>query len=131
PVQARWLSPVDKETLLARLARENVAEHRDLKRALQDSRVIALGFVTFGILFGIYGTGLWLPQIVGDMGFSPLATGFVVAVPYSATIGVMVWWSASSDRRQERIRHTGYPLLIAAAAYAVAAIARNDAVSLI
>ena len=131
PVTARWLPEGDKRKVLDWLARENMEEHRELARALRDVRVLVLGVVTFGILFGIYGTGLWLPQIVRDMGFTPLLTGFVVAVPYAATIGVMVWWSASSDRKQERIRHTGYPLLIAAAAFAVAAIARNDAVSLI
>lgn len=131
PSRAKWLAKNDKRKLLDRLKRENVEEHRDLLRALKDPRIIALGLVTFGILFGIYGTGLWLPQIVADMGFSPLLTGFVIAVPYTVTIGVMVWWGASSDRRQERIRHTGFPLLVAAGAFAIAAIAQQNAVSLV
>jgi len=131
PMQAKWLPSADKLRLSERLRRENVEEHRDLMPALLDFRIWALGLVTFGILFGIYGTGLWLPQIVGDMGFSPLRTGLVVAVPYAATIAVMIWWGRSSDRSGERINHTGIPLLIAAAAYASAAYAGNDAVSLL
>jgi ACS family tartrate transporter-like MFS transporter len=131
PALAKWLTPQDKRLLLDRLQRENTEEHRDLWRALRDIRVIALGLVTFGILFGIYGTGLWLPQIVAGMGFSPLLTGSVIAVPYAVTIGVMTWWGRSSDRKAERIRHTGYPLLFAAAACAIAAYARQDPVALL
>jgi MFS transporter, ACS family, tartrate transporter len=93
--------------------------------------VLIIGLVTFGILFGIYGTGLWLPQIVHDMGFSPLLTGFVVAIPYATTIVVMIRWGRSSDRKGERIRHTGLPLLVAAGSCAIAAYARQDAISLV
>lgn len=131
PLQAKWLSPADKVRLSERLRRENVEEHRELMPALRDLRIAALGLVVFGILFGIYGTGLWLPQIVGDMGFSPLRTGLIVAVPYTATIAVMIWWGHSSDRSGERINHTGLPLIIAAASYASAAYAQNEAVSLL
>ena len=131
PAQAKWLPEGDKLRLAEILRRENVEEHRNLLRALRDMRVLLLGLVTFGILFGIYGTGLWLPQIVHDMGFSALLTGFVVALPYVATIAVMIWWGKSSDRKGERIRHTGLPLLLAATACAFAAYARQDAVSLL
>jgi ACS family tartrate transporter-like MFS transporter len=130
-LQAQWLSQTEKLRLSERLQSENVEEHRELLSALRDFRITALGLVTFGILFGIYGTGLWLPQIVADMGYSPLRTGLVVAVPYSATIAVMILWGRSSDRSGERIQHTGLPLLIAAAAYASAAFAQNDTVSLL
>jgi MFS transporter, ACS family, tartrate transporter len=131
PAKAKWLNEEDKHRLSDRLRRENAEEHRDLWRALRDLRVLALGLVTFGILFGIYGTGLWLPQIVGEMGFSPLRTGFVVALPYIATIAVMIWWGHSSDRKGERIRHTGAPLLLAGCACTIAGFARQDAVSLL
>ncbi len=131
PLQAGWLSSAEKSCLIERLRHENVEEHRDLLRALRDLRVLALGMVTFGILFGIYGTGLWLPQIVHDMGFSPLLTGVVVAVPYSVTIGAMLLCGRSSDRKHERILHTGLPLLIASAAYAMAGYSGSEAISLI
>lgn len=130
-LQAQWLSQTEKLRLSERLQSENVEEHRELLPALRDFRITALGLVTFGILFGIYGTGLWLPQIVADMGYSPLRTGLLVAVPYSATIAVMILWGRSSDRSGERIQHTGLPLLVAAAAYASAAFAHNDTVSLL
>jgi MFS transporter, ACS family, tartrate transporter len=131
PMHARWLPESDRRKLIESLRRENVEEHRDLLRALRDIRVLIIGLVTFGILFGIYGTGLWLPQIVHDMGFSPLLTGFVVAIPYATTIAVMIRWGRSSDRKGERIRHTGLPLLVAAGSCAIAAYARQDAISLV
>lgn len=131
PDAAKWLGENDKQLIAERLGRENVEEHRDLLRALRDIRVITLCAVAFGVLFGIYGTGLWLPQIVASMGFSPLHTGIVVALPYAVTIAVMVWWSKSSDVRNERVWHTGIPLVIAGAACALAVVARQNTVSLI
>lgn len=131
PGAAKWLGENDKRLIAERLRRENVEEHRDLLRALRDIRVITLCAVAFGVLFGIYGTGLWLPQIVAGMGFSPLNTGIVIALPYAVTIVAMVWWSKSSDVKDERVWHTGLPLVIAGAACALAVFARQDAASLI
>lgn len=131
PIAAKWLAESDKRLIVERLKRENVEEHRDLLRALRDIRVITLCGVAFGVLFGIYGTGLWLPQIVAGMGFSPLHTGLVITVPYAATIAAMIWWGKSSDAKNERVWHTGLPLLIAGVACALAAFAHQDAASLI
>jgi MFS transporter, ACS family, tartrate transporter len=131
PNAAIWLDEDDKRLVAERLKRENVEEHRDLLRALKDIRVITLCAVAFGVLFGIYGTGLWLPQIVASMGFSPLQTGIIVAVPYVLTIATMVWWGKSSDIKNERAWHTGLPLVIAGAACALAVFARQDIASLI
>jgi hypothetical protein len=48
--------------------------------------VLALGLVIFGILFGAYGTVFWLPQVVHEMGFSNLATGYVQPRPSSPAL---------------------------------------------
>ncbi len=52
---------------------------------------------------GGYGMRLWLPQIVQGMGFSNLANGFVVAMPYLLAVGAMIWWG--HVERQERRAH--------------------------
>ncbi|HEX5280120.1 MAG TPA: MFS transporter [Micropepsaceae bacterium] len=131
PNTAEWLTKHEKHLIAERLGRENVEEHRDLLRALADIRVLTLCAVAFGVLFGIYGTGLWLPQIVAGMGFSLPQTGIVVALPYAATIAAMIWWGRSSDMKNERVWHTGVPLLIAGVACAVAVFLHRDAASLI
>jgi ACS family tartrate transporter-like MFS transporter len=125
PADAPWLSADEKRVIAERLANEDLAEHRELPRALRDPRVIALGVVNIGSLFGIYGVGLWLPQIVQAMGFSNFATGFVVACPYLASMAAMILWGRSSDRRSERIWHVALPSLAAAAGFAVASLTQG------
>jgi ACS family tartrate transporter-like MFS transporter len=131
PADASWLSAEEKRIIAARLKSEDVAEHRDLSRALRDPRVIALGVVNIGSLFGIYGVGLWLPQIVQAMGFSTFATGFVVACPYLVSMVTMILWGRSSDKRKERIWHVALPSLAAAAGFAVASITEGALVPLL
>jgi ACS family tartrate transporter-like MFS transporter len=127
PADATWLSADEKQIIVARLKSEDAAEHRDLSRALRDPRVVALGVVNIGSLFGIYGVGLWLPQIVQAMGFSTFATGFVVACPYLVSMAAMILWGRSSDRRKERIWHVALPSLLAAVGFAVASITQGAA----
>jgi ACS family tartrate transporter-like MFS transporter len=131
PADAAWLSAEEKQAIAARLRKEDVAEHRDLFKALRDFRVIALGLSNLGILFGIYGVGLWLPQIVQAMGFSIFTTGFVVAAPYLVSMATMILWGASSDRRAERIWHTALPSLLAAAGFAFASLMQDNVLVLL
>jgi ACS family tartrate transporter-like MFS transporter len=124
PASASWLTAEEKATIAARFA-EDHAQHDDIWLALRDPRVIALGLVLLGIATADYGIGLWLPQIVRGMGFSNLATGFVVAVPFLASIGLMFLWGRSSDANNERIWHVALPALAAAAGLAVAGLAQS------
>jgi len=131
PAHASWLTLSEKEIVAGNLARHDVSEHSDFWRALLDFRVLALGFINAGILVGTYGSGLWMPQFVQAMGFSTLATGFVVALPYLATMGVMVAWGRSSDAKGDRIWHVALASLIAGAGFAVASVSTSNLLSMI
>ena len=125
PTQASWLSTGEKNTIVAGLATEASAKHHDLWPALCEPRVLALGLVNFGILSGLYGVQLWLPQIVQAMGFSNLESGFVVALPFIVGMAAMIVWGRSSDARVERIWHLALPKLLAASGFAVASVTQN------
>jgi ACS family tartrate transporter-like MFS transporter len=126
PADASWLTGAEKKTIAARHAAEDSTEHRDLWRALRDPRVLALGLVNFGIQCGLYGTKLWLPQIVQAMGFSTLATGFLVALPYIVTMVAMIVWGRSSDASGERIWHVAVPAFIAFGGLIVASLTGSN-----
>ncbi|HXJ01455.1 MAG TPA: MFS transporter [Micropepsaceae bacterium] len=126
PKSALWLSAAEKETIASRLAVEDSKTHHELGRALRDPRVLALCPVGMGLSFGNYGVGLWLPQIVQGMGFSNLATGFVVAVPSVAGMAAMILWGRSSDRRGERAKHVAAAALLAAAALGIASVSASN-----
>jgi ACS family tartrate transporter-like MFS transporter len=126
PASAPWLSIDEKENVAGRIASDGVAGQRDLWPALRDPRIIALGLVGFGNGAALYGSQLWLPQIVKGMGFSNLGTGFVIALPYVAGMAAMILWGRSSDRRGERVWHIATACLISAAGFGAASIVQSN-----
>lgn len=128
PTQAPWLDQ-DEKTLIAReLAAEDTSQHRDFWRALIDLKVLGLAVVYFGYSVGLYGVGLWLPQIVKSMGVSNLANGFVVALPYIAAAIAMIWWGRHSDKTGERIWHVALPGMLMVASLVVASLSHSNLV---
>jgi ACS family tartrate transporter-like MFS transporter len=119
--EATWLSTEEKEIIARRLAQDPPGDHEGLWPMLRDPRVWLLAIPDFGIVLGLYGIGLWLPQIVKGLGFDNLQTGFVVALPYVLSVVAMIAWGASSDRANERIWHTAAAAVLAAASLFLAA----------
>jgi ACS family tartrate transporter-like MFS transporter len=125
PAQASFLSEAEKQTIAARLAAERPAVPTSVWPGIFDLRVLLLGLVGTGINAAIFGTQLWMPLIVKSLGYSNLATGFIIAVPYMVGIAIMILVGRSSDRRGERVWHVAIPLLIGASGFAIAALTSN------
>jgi len=130
PGDAPWLTGEERTEISSRLAADASSLTHELWPALLDPRVWALGLIYFGINFGRYGVELWLPQIIQGMGYSNLATTFVVAVPYGLGILAMIYWGRLSDVKGERIWHVALPSLAAAAGCVIASFATSDTVVL-
>jgi MFS transporter, ACS family, tartrate transporter len=109
PARAAWLTTGERVTIEAELKKDRALDsdrtHHALWPALADRRVILLGLIYFGIVIGLYGIGLWLPQIIKAMGFSNIEVGFITAIPYIVSAGAMMLWGRHSDVRGERIWH--------------------------
>jgi MFS transporter, ACS family, tartrate transporter len=131
PAHALWLSAEEKRLIGARVANEDTAQHREVWPALRDPRLIAFGLVNFAILFGVYGVQLWMPQMVQAMGFSNTQTGFITALPYVASLPVMILWGRSADLQDERVRHVAIPALFAAACFGAASLASSGLLALV
>ena len=114
PNTAQWLTQEEKEIVAARLAAEPKGEIHGFWELLRDKRIWILIIPDFSIVIGLYGLGLWMPQIISSMGFTHLQTGFLVALPYLLAMGAMVLVGASSDRRGERVFHVAASALTAA-----------------
>ena len=127
PAAATFLSALEKQTIAGRLAGEKTSRPASLWPGLYDPRVLLLGLTGTGIGAAIFGSQLWLPQMVKALGYSNQATGFIAAIPYLAAIPTVLLIGRSSDRRGERVWHTAIPLLLAAGGFVVAAVAHNDA----
>ena len=105
PATAKWLSADEKEILHRRLAEEPPGQLHGLWQMLTDRRIWIFIIPDFSIVIGLYGLGLWMPQIIKGLGFSNLETGFLVVLPYGLAMIAMVLWGISSDRRGERVLH--------------------------
>ncbi len=128
PQEATWLSADEKAAITARLAADNSSRHQKFLPALLDLKVWAFGFIYLGYSISYYGVQLWLPQIVQAMGFSNLATSFLVALPFAATMAAMFFWGRSSDASGERIWHVAIPALIAMTSLLVSAATGSNLV---
>jgi len=130
PNSARWLDENEKTLITSSLAGD-ARPVRTLRTAFLDRRIWMLSAVSFGIVTGLYGLGLWIPQMVASMGYSLFANGFVVAVPYTAGMVGMILWGYSSDLTRERTWHTAFAALIAAAGLTAAALTHRPTESVI
>jgi MFS family permease len=129
PAKARWLAKPDAAALEAVIAAEDeqqVPHGTGLRDALTDGRVIAMSIVYFGIVFGLYVLGFFLPLVIAGFAeqfgtkLSLVQEGLVTAIPYAVAAVVMVLWSRHSDRTGERRWHVALPAFVGAAAIAVA-----------
>ncbi|MFK0033599.1 MFS transporter [Pseudomonas monteilii] len=120
PEQAKWLTEAEKEWLLAELERDRQSR-KNVKRlsvfkTMINPKVLYLAFIYFVYQCGSLGVGYWMPQII--KGFSSSLThtqiGLIAMVPYIVATILMVAWSRSSDRRNERKLHSAIPLAVAA-----------------
>ena len=96
-----------------------------------DSRVLLLCAIYFGIVVGLYGIGYWLPQIIQAMGFSNVAIGVLVALPYAAACVAQYLWGRHSDVSAERVWHVALPSALSGCAFAISAALQSPALVLV
>ena len=131
PEDATWLETEEKAWLTERLRKERspttVEGPGSLREALRASVVWRLGLLYFLIVFGLYGEGLWLPQVIkGSSSLSDLAVGFLTVAPAVASALAMAAIAAHSDRTGERWRHVAWPLVAGTVGFAAAALGRGS-----
>jgi len=110
PGNAKWLSAEDKAILEARLTDDRRDDARlgamtGFWEMLTDKRIWIFIIPDFSIVIGLYGMGLWMPQMIKGLGFTNLETGFLVALPYVVSMVGMVLLGLSSDRTGDRVWH--------------------------
>ncbi len=130
PDDASWLSIDERRALSGVLTAERrlraPAARHSLGAGLFDGRVWLLAAVYFGIVMGLYGVNLWLPQIVKALHpGSDFEIGLIAAIPSLAAALCMVQVGRASDRSGERRRYLVLALVSGAAGLLVSAVTRN------
>ncbi|HEU4587120.1 MAG TPA: MFS transporter [Gemmatimonadales bacterium] len=132
PKDARWLTEPERDWLEQKLAAERaaaIAEHgTSFRRAVSNPSLWLLAAVYFLIIVGLYGTNLWLPQLLKSAsGLSDFGVGVLTVIPYLVAAAGMAVVGAHSDRTGERHWHIAGPALTAAAGFLLATVARHPA----
>ena len=130
PADATWLEPAERRALTAALdaddAHKSRTYHVSMRESLTSRRIWALAFVYFGIVYGLYALGFFLPTIIRGFeqqfgtSYSLLERGLINAIPYAVGAVAMVWWARHGDRRGERVWHVALPAFVGGAAIPVA-----------
>ena len=128
PHEARWLDKEEQTTIESRLNIEGATAHRDIGAAFKDWRVFALGLAGGGIIFCLSGLQFFAPQIVQGMGFSNLAVGFMVALPFVLATAGMNLWCYLSDVKGERAWHFAFAALFTAMGLVAASVVSSNTV---
>lgn len=130
PEDASWLDAEERDWLTTKLKQERAPappRSGNLKNAwaaLRDPRVIGLAIIYSGTSAGLYAVGLWSPLIIKQFGFSPMAVGWINAVPSIVAALGMIAWARSSDRMLERSWHVAIPCALACAGLVWAGLAQ-------
>jgi MFS transporter, ACS family, tartrate transporter len=119
PADAKFLSPNEKEWILAELAREEEIKNKkhqiSIGATFRHVRVWHLAAIQFTALTGLYSLSFWMPQVVKSLSshYSNTTVGLLVVIPQLAGLVSMVLVSRSSDRHLERRYHAGISTLVA------------------
>ena len=133
PREARWLTVPEKDWLAAQLDRERQRDRqaRRLSQGLIHGEVWLLSGLYFAIVTGVYGVGMWLPQIINGFGsLSNFEVGLISAIPFAAAAIAMVLVGRSSDLRGERRWHLAASAFTGALGLTLSAGAHNPVLAL-
>ena len=123
PAAANWLSDEEKARLNAELAREEPKiEKSSIWAEMGSARLLLLCLAYFGLVTSLNTIATWMPQVVGEVvsaqrGYATV--GLLSALPGLVAAIAMPIWSASSDRRGERIVHYIIPVVLTALGWIV------------
>ena len=136
PVDARWLTPEERDWLENRLHRED-SERRerhgaDRLMAMMDWRVWLLIAIYFTVAIGSNASSAYLPKLVQGKfaGLTDFENGLVSALPHLCAVVGMTLMSISSDRLGERSVHLAFAALAAGGGWYLAYATPNPGVAL-
>lgn len=139
PDQAKFLDKHEKEWLIGELDREleekkkKIQVHTSHWEVMKNPRVWHMGFAYLCYCTGVYGVGLWMPQIIKAFSkvMSTTTVGFISAIPYISAAIVMVLVARHSDAKNERRFHVALPIGIAFFALIGVTMTTNLVVSMV
>lgn len=137
PDKAKWLTEREKVVLKEMIEQDKLSlvqpegpkshsalQHESTWKGVFTAPVILYTIAYFCLCNSLSASNVWTPQIIKSVAgenTSNSMIGILAGIPHLATIILMLIWSKSSDRMQERKVHTIIPYLIAMAGWLMCA----------
>lgn len=127
PSDASWLTAEEKRwlnnTLEAEQAQKEAVFKSSVTKTLFNSRVLALGAVYFGIVFGTYAISFWLPLVIKSFGgLDNTQVGYLASIPALCGTLALIVWSRHSDKTGERTWHAASAALLGAIGFVLSGL---------
>ncbi len=125
PKDAHWLAPEERNWITGELDRElhekkTTRRHMGILETLRQPMVIALAVSYFLINTSGYGFNIWLPKMVQEFhGLTTMQISLISAIPYAASIPVMLIYAWHSDRTGERKWHAALAAIMGGVGLAI------------
>jgi ACS family tartrate transporter-like MFS transporter len=127
PAKAKWLSEREREVLQNAIRRdESRSTHTSMRDGLASPEVWWFSLLYATLMMGVYGFGLWAPQIIKASGdLTNQQVGWVLIIPYAFATLAMVLWGRHSDRTGERTWHLAIPAAVGAVGFLIGSFSDN------
>lgn len=134
PREAKWLTDEEKKFLTEQYEREVAAKaavkHYTVLEAFKDPEVLKLCAAYFLWITGFWGFNYWMPTVLKAMsGWSNLAIGWLVVIPMTLSLFVMMYNGHSSSKKNEKRWHGAIGLFIAAIGLGVGVFIKDPWIS--
>jgi ACS family tartrate transporter-like MFS transporter len=130
PKNAKWLEEGERKWLQEELDKESRSVESVSKvgafETISNPRIWLLCLIYVGMVIGVYGVNMWLPQIIKNFGgLSTVEIGVFAAVPFIAASVGMLLIGMSSDRHREIKWHVTLAMGIAGVALLASAFTQR------
>lgn len=138
PADAKWLSQDQRTLLIHDLAQEEgtYVQHK-IRGVLLNGKVWLLGLGYFGLVYGLYAIGFFLPTIIKGfqetfgVKYTVFEIGMLTAIPYGFAVIFTILWSMHSRRTNDVAGHVAISALMGATGILIAIWAPSTVITLV
>lgn len=135
PKDAKWLSDDERRILEQDIEDSTPAEARAHKggmlSALKSGRTWILGLAYFGVVYGLYAIGFFMPSVIaafkalnGDQ-IAPMQQGFLIAIPYVFATLALIFWPRHATKTGDIGWHVLIGTIVGGLGIVIAAFSTN------
>ena len=126
PEESKWLSPIEKAYVTARLradqgtsARERAITLKDVGNVFKDYKVFIGALMYFGLIVPAYGYAYFSPGIIESYGYTAIGTQLHSVPPWAVAFGFAMLMATLSDWTRHRFGFAVFSICVAITGFGI------------